>query len=489
MKFFAFITSVVSAIAPEQLTDWQPDEDPGHLSLPNLLDLKDIKDLDLTWNVLGNTHLDTGRLLFDNRGPGSVWSIAGMENTATEWTVEVVFRSSGVESNAFSNGVSFWLVNEANSDPLSGSNYGGPERFDGFQFLLNHEESEGLKIFSGDGTETQPKDIAHSIGNCAFAYRDSQIPFTIRISYSRASSLFKVQVDNNLCFKTDKISIPLDSTDFKFGFSSYVDPQSQESIELFKVKVWSHLTLDAIDDHGILSDGSKKIVYKTVTSVQLEATDGAYVKPGIIRESLMAKSQRQREEIIKQFQAQQNPEDKGAHFDALHQKLQEQLQQQHADMGGSLSVFTEQLLELKNDISRIEKSMNMEDITSAQVQHKSILDGIIRSISDVKTELSLQNAQLLGSITKLNEKVIGEIRDHQYQIEVIGNKVDLLMSNHKDIQTKYDQQLDNYDKRSDAAVIISNVTKWILIPIVIGIIIIFVIVSRLRHDIKHSKLL
>ena len=61
-------------------------DEPGHLSLPNLLQANSINDLDLTWDVLSNITLDTGRLVID-KSNGAVWSKAHLANTGDEWTM------------------------------------------------------------------------------------------------------------------------------------------------------------------------------------------------------------------------------------------------------------------------------------------------------------------------------------------------------------------------------------------------------------------
>lgn len=85
--------------------------------------------------------------------------------------------------------------------------------------------------------------------------------------------------------------------------------------------------------------------------------------------------------------------------------------------------------------------------------------------------------------------MIGEVREQQYSMEEIGKKVDLLMANHKEISYQYKQQGTALDQYSNQSGIANTLIKWILIPVVAVIIVLTVVVSRLRHDIKHSKLL
>ena len=118
---------------------------------------------------------------------------------------------------------------------------------------------------------------------------DSDVPFTLRISYD-ANSWFKIQLDNNLCFKTNQISIPFQ--ELKLGITSKINQQSNEKFEILSLKTWELLTADAIDDHGLMIGDEIKI------DVETEVKNDNQVKPNHIRESLMERAQRLRKEAI-----------------------------------------------------------------------------------------------------------------------------------------------------------------------------------------------
>ena len=110
-----------------------------------------------------------------------------------------------------------------------------------------------------------------------------------------------------------------------------------------------------------------------------------------------------------------------------------------------------------------------------------------QSYDQFKATLGHQYTELLQAVSKLNEKVIGEVREHQYSTEELSKKVDLLMSNHKEVAYQY-QNGNNEFKNNDSD-LLPSIIRWVLIPVVVGIILLTIVVYRLRHDIKHSKLL
>ena len=461
-------------------------DEPGHLSLPNLLHANNINDLDLTWDTLSNIKLDTGRLIIDKNN-GAVWSKAHLANTGDEWTIEMVFRSSGTAKNdlAFGdvNGLALWLIDSSNSLPINDrnvDNFGGPSQFDGFQFLINANEKRGLKIFNNDGTKTLQNTIEQSIGECAFNYLDSLVPFTVRVSYSKLRRWFKVQIDNNLCFKTDQIILPDDLNDFMFGITGNISPSSQEAYEILKLNVWTHLTSDAIDDHALMSDGHLKIEYKTVTADDPKDT---YIPPSRIRESLMERNRKHREEILRQQREahQQGKEDNKMDLllDDISFKLENielRLSSMDSSVGSGDTSYDTKIL-----------GAQLKDITAIQAQQQEALSQLQQSYDQFKTTLGHQYTELLQSVSKLNEKVIGEVREHQYSTEELGKKVDLLMSNHKEVAYQY--QNGNNEFKNNEADLLPSIIRWVLIPVVVGIILLTIVVYRLRHDIKHSKLL
>ncbi|ODV81183.1 concanavalin A-like lectin/glucanase [Suhomyces tanzawaensis NRRL Y-17324] len=465
----------------------QHNSENGHLSLPNLLHIDRIEDLELGWKTLGKPVFELGRLIFKDGG-SSVWSLADLENTSNEWTLELVFRSSGTVNDDLKfneeNGFSLWLISSINSLPIDAQNmdnFGGPSQFDGFQFLFNNKGTKGLKIYGSDGSKVISNDLDSTIGNCAFNYLDSQVPFTLRISYSKERTWFKVQIDNNVCFKTDKIKIPEDIGDFSFGVSASSSSYSNEEYELLGLKVWNKLTEDAIDDHGIMSNGHVKVHYTTVV-LKPEPTSNAYVKPGFIRESLMARTQRHKEELERQM--------KEAEL-LSSQPTENNLDTKIADILFSIERLGSAIdnMENSNDYNSKHILSQIEDLQNTYVQHKEKLQSLQQSLDDFKSTIAQQYSQMLAAFSKFNEKVIGEVREHQYSLDGLTSKVDLLMSNHKEIAYQYQKQSSsNAEKEPVSTIIINYIMKCFSFSLYVGIVFL-IIIYREKRSKQHSKLL
>lgn len=449
--------------------------EPGHLSLPHLLEKNSLSDILLTWQPVQNVQLDTGRLLF-SKAAGGIWSIPHLAGTRDEWTIETVFRYSGSSRNspnsAKNNGLAFWLVDPSHSK--DSANFGGPSQFDGFQFLVNNKEQPGLGIYASDGSKKAQNALSASIGDCAFNYLDSQVPFTLRISYLRLKSWFKVQVDNNLCFKTDAIVLGDDINDFKFGVTANIDPSSSDFFELLGLNVWSQLTSDAIDDHGLMVDGQLKVEYKTVTAGNPTHTPDAILE----RVSLMERIKQQRQQL-----------------------LRDQIEKENGPIPGSTPSYDSGALEaLSAHMASLEKAINLlsqssdsrlleesiGDLKQIQAQQQQVFAGLQDSFTDFKSTIVSHNAEIIQTISKINQKLIGEVREQQYSFDEIGKKVELLMLHHKEI--KYQYQKDSNDA-SGASDVFSSIVRWVLVPVFVVLLLLAFAVYRLRRDIKHAKLL
>lgn len=424
--------------------------DPGHQSMPHLLDVKLLDDLALTWKTAGTIHLDTGRLVVD-AGSGSAWSIQTLANTKNEWTIEYTFRyGKKVEDNYNynpANGLSFWLVDPGvSSDTL---NYGGPAKYDGFQIAVNIDTHPGLKIFANDGSKSG-NSLEHAVGYCDFNYLELDVPLTVRVSYSKTSGVFKVQVDNNLCFRTEAIVIP-DVVDYKFGVSASIGAGSTDFFEVFGVNVWGHLTEDAIDDHGLMASGGVKVEQAPAHA------------PAKGRKSLMEKQR----EIRLQFNT-PPPSIPSADLSAVVERLQA-IEQTIAQMPSAFQDIHSYIV----------------DIQLVESKQAIVLHDLQRDYTDLKSTLTQQYGQMLEAVAKLNEKLIGEVREHQYAVDELGKKVDLLMAGHKEIAHKYDSSKVEIPVEPPKSLVV----EWVLVPLFIVMIVLAVFVYRLRHDIKHAKYL
>lgn len=451
-KYFliAFLVRIAIGIVPDSVTSI------GKLSLPNLLEIKDIFELESGWSFYNSIKFDTGRLLISKLG-GSIWSKNRLTTADDEWTIEFMFRSSGKTQDLVfteTNGLSLFLVQSPNIKDYS--NFGGPSEFDGFQFLMNNKEKQGLKIYVNDGTKRIENRLDNAIGNCEFPYINSQIPFTIRVSYSKSQGIFKVQMDNNLCFRTDKIVIP--SSSYHIGVAGNISPASEEVFEVFLLNYWDHLTEDAIDDHGLISDGELKVSVRKIVDGQgeeegEEEQQNKFHSPSAVRESLMERNRKFMEQLQEEAEAENS--------------------------GSETAVFAKLVKQNEFIVSKLE---SMEaTIGNLKIP---VTDSSASSFEEFKTTLSRQYVELLESIAKLNQKVIGEVREQQSTIDELTRKMDVLMANHKELnfQTKESSKVNTYEGTG-------NALRFTLFVIIIILVVLAIGFYRLRRDVKHSKLL
>ncbi|RLV90185.1 Protein EMP47 [Spathaspora sp. JA1] len=458
--------------------------EPGPLSLPTLLDITEISQLSSKWLTFGNIRYDVGRLLIDSstvksiQGQGAIWSKTDLSDN--EWTIEYIFRTSGTTRDlTYSdiNGLSLWLVDSDTfkTPHLNYDNFGGPHSYDGFQILVSNEGKPGVKIFNNDGSKPGSHKIKDSVGNCQFHFLDSSVPFTVRVSYSEKKKWFKVQVDNNLCFKTNKILLPKKSN-FKFGITGKVAKASHETYEILGLKVWDHLTEDAIDDHGLLSDGDSDGDTATVVVTKPSEPTG----PSQLRQSLLDRARKHREEEAnKKKQGPQPSPPAKSHTPAGDMR----------DINSKLEKLESLVNLLQLDINR--QQPQFVDFNQKQVSQKQTLDSISQSVTELKTTFTEQYTNLLSAVAQLNQKVIGEVREQHYGMQELSKKVDLLMANHKEVKYQYEQEKQDLRARTNdkRTAFMDTLISWILVPLVIILLFLLVIVYRLRHDIKHSKLL
>ncbi|EER32705.1 hypothetical protein CTRG_03130 [Candida tropicalis MYA-3404] len=478
LYYLLFILQLVSAVVPNVGRISSQVAPNPHYSLPNLLTIDSKTDIN-NWEISENIQFDNGRLLLGQSG--SIWNKYKIPTSNKQWTIELVFRSTGLDADKvyLENGLTVWLVNdnEGNNIPTN--------VFDGFKIEMNNKEQPGLKLYNNDGSQEISTDLNHALGQCKFQYLESNVPFTLRLSYDE-NKWFKIQVDNNLCFKTDQVKIPFN--DILFGITSDVSPQSQEQYEILGLKTWEKLTEDATDDHGLMIGDEIKIDVKNQVKDDDDNNNNNNnneVKPGHIRESLMERAQRVRQEMLKKQQEEdaqlQNQEfsqqgGNGASFDLIISKLNQ------------LEISVNTLNNLEEDAEIIAINNKIKELNNAQEVLKSTVDDTKKAVQDLEQTLVRQYSQMLDAIGQLNQKVIGEVREQHSGMEELSKKVDLLMNNHKEISYQY-QNAKESDSPNGVGTTVDVLMKWVLFPLMLILLVLVVFVYRLRHDIKHSKLL
>ncbi|KAI1374685.1 concanavalin A-like lectin/glucanase [Hypoxylon crocopeplum] len=160
---------------------------------------------------------------------GAVW--ADKPNKYSQWVADVDFRVNGPERG--SGNLNIWLARRGNQEIGSSSIY-TVNRFDGLALVVDlHGGSGGMiRGFLNDGT-TDFK-AHHSVdslafGHCSYSYRNLGRPSQIKLR--QTSQVFKVEVDGQLCFESDKISIP---PGYYFGITAAAG-DNPDSFEIFKM--------------------------------------------------------------------------------------------------------------------------------------------------------------------------------------------------------------------------------------------------------------
>lgn len=478
----------VLALLPEAQIARQDEQNqaPGPFSLPNLLDVKSVSDLENAWTLQGTMELEAGRLVV-NRNLGSIWAHQSLENSKDEWTIEVVFRNSEqveVDDHLYfdTNGFAFWLLDGSGLMLNDFLNYGGPKRFDGFQFLINNEERRGLKIFANDGHKDAVNALDAALGGCAINYLDSMVPFTLRVSYSAKTNWFKVQIDNNLCFKTESLTFANIPKDLRLGVSASTDEKSKEYWEVLKLNIYPFLTENAIDDHGIITDGSVKLITVTEVATPTHA-------PLVGRQSLMERTREFKENLERQKLEEERKEQ-----NEQEQKDQHRQEGFKADLDSSFTEISTKLAILEEALNKIDMSkladleVVLADVKQVQMQQVDALLQIKDAYSSFQSLLASQSKELSNTMSILHERVVNEIRDHLTELVGLNKKIDLITSNHKSFQDQYKSATES-PSTFDSSQLFSLVVKWVLLPLVIGIAVLSTFVYRLRKDIKHLKLL
>lgn len=166
-------------------------------------------------------------------------------------------------------------------------------------------------------------------------------------------------------------------------------------------------------------------------------------------------------------------------------KYREQIQQPNNQVPiNDNGVLSQLILQTELIASRLDKmEASIKSIKVSNSPDSSSYD--TSSLDDFKETLSKQYMELLESIAKLNQKVIGEVREQQFTIEELTKKVDVLMANHKEINfhtSKEAGKVNTYEASG-------NILRFTLFVIIVILIILAIGFYRLRHDVKHSKLL
>ncbi|KAH6893516.1 concanavalin A-like lectin/glucanase domain-containing protein [Thelonectria olida] len=164
---------------------------------------------------------------------GAIWAQQPLQRT--QWIADFDFRANGPERGG--GNLNIWLV-RGGPGVVSSSSVYTVGKFDGFVLTIDKTGSSGgiIRGFLNDGsTDYSAKQRVEELafGHCNYAYRNLGRPSQVKMRQTGRS--FRVEVDGNLCFETDKISIP---QGYQFGITA-ATPDVPDSFEVFKMVVMS----------------------------------------------------------------------------------------------------------------------------------------------------------------------------------------------------------------------------------------------------------
>ena len=186
------------------------------------------------WQILGEGHVP--QLLSDKvivtppyggNKRGALW--AENKNHLSQWAVDFEFRAGGSDRGGGS--LQLWYGSDGQST-IGTSNLYTVGRFDGLVLALDaHNGRQSIRGFLNDGSieyRSHPNVDSLAFGHCDYAYRNLGRPSKLSLKFTTGG--LEVLIDDDLCFRSDKIVLPID---YYFGVTAAsTDPP--DSFEVFK---------------------------------------------------------------------------------------------------------------------------------------------------------------------------------------------------------------------------------------------------------------
>lgn len=172
----------------------------------------------------------------------AIWSEKSLQHT--QWVADVDFRANGPERGG--GNLNVWLVRDGPGAVGTSSVY-SVSKFEGLVLVIDtYAGSVGrVRGFLNDGTKDYSKisvDL-QSFGNCEHAYRNLGRPSQVK--FRQTVDNFKVEIDGQLCFESEKISIP---SGYNIGITA-ASADNPDSFEIFKMVVMTDNVDPSQDQH------------------------------------------------------------------------------------------------------------------------------------------------------------------------------------------------------------------------------------------------
>ncbi|PSS03765.1 concanavalin A-like lectin/glucanase domain-containing protein [Coniella lustricola] len=176
----------------------------------------------------------SNRVILTPPAPGNqraaIWAENALQHTI--WTADVDFRANGPERAG--GNLNIWLVKDGAQGVGTSSIY-TVGKFEGLALVIDTYGGGGgmVRGFLNDGSKDYNKISVdgQSFGNCDHAYRNLGRPSQIK--FRQTTDNFKVEIDGQLCFESNKIRIP---AGYKIGLTA-ASADNPDSFEIFKLVV------------------------------------------------------------------------------------------------------------------------------------------------------------------------------------------------------------------------------------------------------------
>lgn len=449
-------------------------------SMPELPGIKSDSSIQKQWYISGSTKFYEGRYILTPKPVissnlaeetilGSLWSRPDQNPpNLDELETQLTIRSLGKigETGA---GLAYYIVNDDSKAMASYNNkiFGGPDKFNGLLITLDsNDESLGsvFRVYLNDGSKVinLKTDL---IGAYLYRYQNSNVPLTLKVGYS--NNWLKITCDNKLLFETDKFTITniVKSPNLRFGItsSSPKDVRNYEQFEVLRFKAYKKVSSELRQEckqtllAKHIDDGNESIDSKPVDKKPIESKE----------ESIPSELVQQIYKKLNDIQLSISTKNVGNNIGKLNSETQQTV---HHDINELTKTIGKLIDNVNNILIQVSNSNKRFDNVDSRYMK---LEDLIKR----QTELIESMESVLGMQTKSFTQQLGDLG------QGINSRVSDL---HKDYINKVGSQAPELSARLEK---LGSFTKWILVPVALLCCAILFLLSRLRNEIQHSKVL
>ena len=449
------------------------------LSIPDLPKLKNIQAIKDTWVAKGSAKFFEGRVILTPKPTissnierqitvGSLWSKSYKNAPSlSEIEFQLTLRSLGKVGDTGA-GISFFVVNddEKQSSAYDYNGYGGPSRYTGLQITFDTNDRKlgsVIKVFMNDGTKNIQLQNDY-IGAYKYEYQNSNVPVTVKVGYFK--DWLKITADNKLLFESNQINLDslIKSQALHIGVTaaSRKDVGSYEQFELLRLKAYNKVTAEL----------------KADCRQNLLATHNG----NVVKLERKVESQEKHKENARISDSDKSVSDLYSKLSDIQNYL---VDRQIVQDGSASSEISASVL---SDARQIKALLNkMIDSTNNVFRHVEQSNKRFDELEaryDKLQQLMQQHSRILENVESISRNQEKNIKQHVEQFsQTMDNKV-------QGMQHEYLSRVSMPNPELEAKLNkLASVVKFVLLPVAILCCIILLLVNRIRHDIKHAKVL